>query len=308
MGWKKLGLVFDVRKQNIGWLKSHAMVPTPILIDDRIRVYFSGRDFQGRSRVGFVDVASSNPQKILYTHDKPILELGKLGTFDDSGTIPTCVVSDGPLLYLYYTAYNIRATVPYGNSIGLASSKDNGLSFEHVFEGPVVERNQTEPYIAVSPCVVINKDIWHLWYGSGTGWVIVNGKPESLYHIKYAHSIDGKYWVRDNVSCILPNDPMEAIARPWVIQHGDDYEMWYCYRGSADFRDGKDSYRIGYATGQEPVSWKRRDYDVGITEGPEEYDNKMQAYPAVLDVGGVRYLFYNGNGFGYNGFCCAIWE
>ena len=43
----------------------------------------------------------------------------------------------------------------------------------------------------------------------------------------------------------------------------------------------------------------------GISVGPEDFDCKMQAYPAVIDVDGQRFLFYSGNGFGAAGFCGA---
>ena len=32
----------------------------------------------------------------------------------------------------------------------------------------------------------------------------------------------------------------------------------------------------------------------------------MQAYPAILPVDDKIYMFYNGNGFGVDGFGCAI--
>ena len=60
MAWKKLGMVFDLKQHNIGWLKSHAMLPTPLLLDDRIRVYFTGRDVNGHSRISFVDLKKKN--------------------------------------------------------------------------------------------------------------------------------------------------------------------------------------------------------------------------------------------------------
>ncbi|MBN1493060.1 MAG: hypothetical protein JW938_02830, partial [Candidatus Omnitrophica bacterium] len=138
----------------------------------------------------------------------------------------------------------------------------------------------------------------------------VNGKPESVYHIKYAYSADGLDWHRDNLSCIHPLKPNEANARPTVIEERGTFKMWFCYRGNEDFRDGIDSYRIGYAeaSAAQPTVWRRNDRQAGITCGPEDFDDKMQAYPAVIDVGSKRYLFYNGNGFGVNGMCCAVWN
>lgn len=308
MGWKKLGLIFDLKEHSIEWIQSHAMLPTPLLLEDRIRVYFTGRDKDGCSRISFVDMQREDPTKILYIHDRPLLEVGKLGTFDDSGTMCTCAVRDADKIYLFYTAYNRRVTVPYSNSIGLAVSTDGGVTFERMFEGPIVDRSMREPYFAISPWVIRDEKIWHMWYASGTGWIIVNDTPESLYEIKYAYSTDGIVWQRDNVTCIPPLTPQEANARPTVIKENGKYKMWFSYRGSKDFRDGRDSYRIGYAKADDPVNWVRNDTISGIAHSGEAWDEKMQAYPAIVEFGRNRYMFYNGNGFGVAGFGCAVWE
>lgn len=309
MSWKKLGLVFDIENVQIPWLRSHAMIPTPFLMDDRIRVFFTGRNTKGQSQVSYVDVDRSDPRSILYVHDQPLFDVGGIGTFDDCGILATCVVRDENKVYMYYTAYSIAGTVPYRNSIGVAISRDGGNTFSRMFNGPIVDRSRDEPFFTISPWVLKVGDLWHMWYASATGWIEVNGKPESLYHIKYAYSKDAIVWSRENVSCVHVLHPDEANARPSVVLDGDTWKMWFCYRGSADFRDGKDSYRIGYAEAPVavPTCWHRDDASAGIACGPEPFDEKMQAYPCVCDVDGRRYLFYNGNGFGVDGFCCAEW-
>jgi predicted GH43/DUF377 family glycosyl hydrolase len=309
MGWKKLGLVFNLQEQNIPWLKSHAMVPTPLLFEDKIRVFYAGRSNEGESKIGYVDFMRDDPTKILYVHDKPIFDVGPLGTFDDSGTLSTCAVRDGDNTYIFYTAYSMSVKVPYRNSIGIAISTDGGNTFKRMFDGPIVDRSKYEPYFVISPWVVKRNNLWHMWYSSATNWILVDDKPESVYHIKYAHSTDGINWVRENASCILPVHKEEANARPTVIENNGNLKMWFTYRGSRDFRDGLDSYRIGYAESKiiGPTKWKRDDKNSGISPGPEEYDNLMQAYPAVIEVDGKTLLFYNGNGFGHDGFCCAEW-
>lgn len=311
MGWEKIGMIFEVQKHDMGWLKSHAMIPTPLLLDDCIRVYFSGRDEKGRSRISFADFDRDDPKKLIYVHDRPILEVGKLGAFDDSGTLATCALRiNQKEIYIYYTAYVQSVTVPYRNSIGLAVSYDGGFHFERMFEGPILDRSKVEPYFTISPWVIKSDNKWHMWYSSATEWIMVDGKPESVYHIKYARSKDGINWERDNESCILPLKKEEANARPTVILEDGKFKMWFCYRGSEDFRDGYDSYRIGFAEASEetPMEWDRKDHEAGICCGPESFDNKMQAYPGILNVGDKQYLFYNGNSFGFDGFCCAKWE
>src|SRR5207302_5093015 len=101
-----------------------------------LRIYFGPRDGQGRTVTAFIEVAADDPQKVLYIHDRPVLSLGSLGAFDDSGSMPSCLVRHQGKLYLFYIGWNQGVTVPYRNAIGLAVSGDGGLSFERAFEGP----------------------------------------------------------------------------------------------------------------------------------------------------------------------------
>jgi hypothetical protein len=149
---------------------------------------------------------------------------------------------------------------------------------------------------------------WHIWYASSTGFIKVKGKPEPLYLIKYAHSEDGINWDRSNKVCIEPKSEYEANARTTVIKENGLYKMWFAYRGSFDFRDGKDAYRIGYAESENAIDWERKDDEAGIGFSESGWDSTMQTYPAVIEVHGKKYLFYNGNGFGKTGIGVAIYD
>jgi predicted GH43/DUF377 family glycosyl hydrolase len=286
------------------------MTPTPLLFEDKIRVYYTGRNENGKSMISFVDLDRNDPKKILYAHNKSLFNVGDIGMFDDGGTICTSAVKVDNIIYLYYTAYSMSVTVPYRNSIGVAISHDGGNTFNRMFDGPILDRSIDEPFFVISPWVIKKGNNWHLWYASCDRWIVVDGKPESVYHIKYAHSRDGINWERKNDSCIYPLNKEEANARPTVIEEGGKWKMWFTYRGSRDFRDGMDSYKIGYAEADidTPNKWTRMDKKSGIITGPGEYDNLMQAYPSILKVDNKKILFYNGNSFGTNGFCCAIIE
>lgn len=305
---KKLGLIFDIKEHNIPWLKSHAMTPTPLLLEDRIRVFYAGRSNHGQSLISYVDLDRSCPEKVIYVHQEPLFDVGDIGMFDDSGTICTCAIRDENTVYLYYTAYSMSVKVPYRNSIGVAVSHDGGNTFSRMFDGPIVDRTRFEPFFVISPWVLKIKDQWHLWYSSAEKWIMVENKPESVYHIKYAKSSDGLVWEQKNETCIQPLNPEEANARPSVILEAGKLKMWFTYRGSRDFRDGIDSYRIGYAEADvsTPTVWNRNSDPIELSNSVDNYDNLMQAYPAVIDCDDKKLLFYNGNGFGAEGFCCAI--
>lgn len=306
--WQKLGLIFKLNQHMQPWMKSHALMPTPLLLKDRIRVYFTVRHADGASRICFADVDRADPTNILHVHDKPLLEPGAIGTFDDSGTVGTFALEHEGKIYLYYNGYNVRVKVPWSNAIGLAVSEDGGTTFRKAFEGPVIDRNHLEPYFAITPWILKENGQFRCWYTSATGWVPVEGKaPEPLYVIKYAQSADGVTWARENRTCIHPLDAEEANARGSVIKHGGLYKMWFIFRGSRDFRDGTDAYRMGYAESADGLTWTRDDARAGIPPGAEgEWDARMQAYPAVIEADGRLLMFYNGNGFGAEGFGCAV--
>jgi len=305
--WVKLGTIFHVDGQ-FPWMAHHASVPVPDLLGGgRLRIYFGPRDVRGRTRTAFIEVEAGDPSNVLYIHSRAVLELGKLGTFDDSGVMPCSLVDAGDEKYLYYVGWNESVTVPYRNAIGLAVSTDGGVTFERVCEGPVVDRSSSEPYFTASPFVLRENGMWRMWYASATGWVEVEGRPEPIYVIKYAESDDGIQWERHDLTCIPPRSPTEANARPWVVRDGGMYRMWYCYRGSFAYRtDPRESYRLGYAESGDGVTWVRRDEEVGIDRSEEGWDSVMMEYPSLYEQDGTMHLLYNGNGFGASGIGHAV--
>ncbi|BAO55408.1 glycoside hydrolase family protein [Nonlabens marinus] len=310
MEWIKQGNIFKVDGHDIPWVKSHACVPTAFVLDEnRIRIYYAPRNDKGQSIPTFFDVSADDPSKILYVHKNPIMSLGELGTFDDGGNMPCCVVRCGELIYLYYVGWNPSVSVAYRNAIGLAVSKDGGVTFKKMFKGALLDRNRDEPFFTASPWVMRESDdVWHMWYASSTGFLTVKENVEPLYVIKYAHSRNGIDWIRENKTCINPLQREEANARATVLKENGIYKMWFAYRGSQDFRDGKDAYRIGYAESFNAIDWKRNDKAAGISYSPAGWDSTMQTYPNICDCNGKRYLFYNGNGFGASGIGYAIWK
>ena len=310
MSWIKLGRIYQPRPRP-PWAVSHACVPTALYLpaEDRVRVYFAPRNARGQSVPTYLEVAAEDPTRVMYLHDRPVLPPGELGTFDDGGIMPCSLVetTDGRL-YLYYVGWNPSVSVAYRNAVGLAVSHDGGQTFTRPYRGAVVDRNLHEPYFTASPCVLREGTTWHMWYASSTGFVTVAGRVEPLYEIKYAHSTDGIHWKRPNLTCIVPAHPLEANARPAVIREDGLYKMWFCYRGSEDYRDGVDAYRIGYAESADARTWTRLDHRAGIDYSITGWDSRMQTYPSVVRTPYGLYLFYNGNGFGKTGIGAARWQ
>jgi predicted GH43/DUF377 family glycosyl hydrolase len=307
MKWRKQGLVISPNGAG-GWMKSHAQVPTPLVCEEFIRVYFSSRPESNLSLTTFVDLDIDNPGKILRLHPAPILELGRPGTFDEHGIMPSCAIRNGDQVFLYYSGWSRSASVPYTNSTGLAVSNDGGQTFRKISNGPILAKSKSDPFSATSPFVLKEGNAWHMWYCSGTGWLEIGEKFEHTYDIKYASSDNGIDWTPSPDPVIPQRSENEAITRPWVVRSDKGYDMWFCYRGSHSFRDGEEAYRIGYAHASDLHQWSREDQRAGIGPSENGWDSRMIAYPAVVKANSRTLMFYNGNGFGFDGFGYAVLE
>ncbi|RFU47458.1 hypothetical protein [Paraburkholderia sp. DHOC27] len=302
--WLKRGLIY-APDNRLPWASSHAQIPTVAqLSGDVLQILFSSRDAQNRSRIARLDVNSNDLTEVLSVQPAPVLDLGKTGTFDDCGTMPSCVVENDGLLYLYYIGWNVRNTVPYHNAVGLAISEDGGQSYRRLFDGPIMDRTAEEPYFCATTCVRIENGIWRNWYLSCTGWDHIDGIAEPRYNIKYAESRDGIHWERQALVAIDYADVNEGgLVRASVHKEGNGYKMWYSYRDRAGYRENRAaSYRIGYAESSDGIKWERLDDRAGIDVSASGWDSFMVAYPEVFQVKERLYMLYNGNGFGSTGF------
>jgi predicted GH43/DUF377 family glycosyl hydrolase len=311
--WRKLGKVFtpqDVPGRT--WLAAFAQAPATLQFDEFVRVYFSCRpaaDANGQyvSYSAYVDLDRADPFKVLRIADRPVLELGSLGTFDEFGTYPISVIRDGADVRAYYAGWTRCESVPFNVAIGMAISRDTGKTFTKLGPGPVLSYSPDEPFILSGPKIRRFGDSWYLWYIAGTRWKVVHGKPEPVYKIRMATSPDGISWTkvhRDLIRSRLEED--EAQASPDVFFANGKYHMFFCYRFGSDFRGHERGYRIGYATSPNLVDWVRDDTRAGIDVSAEGWDAEMISYPHVFEMEGKIYLAYLGNQVGRHGFGLAV--
>jgi len=299
MKWIKKGLIFCPDK-NYDWMWSHAANPTvEPLGNSFFRVYFSCRDKDNRSSVGFIEFDINHPNQISYIHDKPVVSPGEPGTFDDSGASIGCILALNGKRYLYYTGWNLGVTVPWRNSIGLAISDGEEPVFYKYSIAPIIDRSEVDPYSISYPWVIFDGSVWKMWYGSNLAW----GKNhnEMKHVIKYAESKNGIHWDRKNIIAVpLEYEGEWGISKPCVRERFGKMQMWYSYRG--------ENYRIGYAESANGIHWTRMDDEVGISVSQSGWDSEMIEYPCVFDHEDQRYLIYNGNRFGKTGFGLAVLE
>ncbi len=310
MKWIKKGLIYNPERK-YDWMQTHAQVPVSDKVDEeRLRIYFGTRDNQNRTLPTYIEVEADNPQNILYIHDRPILSLGDIGCFDDSGVMPSCIVNYGGKKYFYYLAWNVAVSVRFRVSNGLAISEDGGKTFKKVSSGPIMDRSIVDPIGVSTQFVMVEDGIWKAWYTSYTKWETINGIPEPFYHIKYAESKDGINWMTNGTVCIdYKTEDEAAIAVPAVIKENSLYKMWYCFRCASDYLTNRHkSYRIGYAESEDGINWARKDNIVGIDISEKGWDSIMITYPCVYRHKDKTYMIYNGNGFGKTGFGYAVLE
>lgn len=313
--WKKLGKAFTPQSvQGRPWLKEFAQAPSTLLFDDFVRVYFSCRppaDGRGQyiSYSAYVDLDRADPFKVLRVADRPILELGALGAFDEFGTYPVSVIRNGDEVRAYYAGWTRCESVPFNVAIGLAISSDHGQTFTRVGTGPVLSYSVDEPYVLSGPKVRRFDDRWYLWYIAGRKWKVVDGRPEPVYKIRMASSIDGVRWTKINKDLIESRiEEDEAQASPDVFFANDRYHMFFCYRYSSGFRTKENGYRIGYAWSTNLTDWERDDSKAGIDVSTDGWDAEMISYPHVFELDGQTYLAYLGNQVGRHGFGLAVLE
>jgi len=299
--WHKLGRLF-VPAGDLPWMRTHAANPFGVRVRaGTMRVYFTCRDALQRSHVASIDLDLRRDLAPGTPSGEPVLAPGGPGTFDDSGCAVGYLVRVGGRLRLYYLGWNLKVTVPWQNSIGLAVEREPGGPFERWSPAPLMDRSREDPYSISYPALLRDGRRWRMWYGSNLSW---GAQAREMRHvIKSAESTDGLHWRRSGrIALGLEHRNEYALSKPFVLRDPDRHRMWYSYRG----RDDIDTYRIGYAESADGDTWTRKDDEAGIDVSGSGWDSEMICYPFVFDHRGRRYMLYNGNGYGATGFGLAV--
>jgi hypothetical protein len=300
MSWKRLGVVF-VPDGTQPWARSHAALPAPAHVaGDIFRFFYSSRDAEKRSHVGWVDVEVSEAPRIVETAREPVLSPGTDGTFDDSGIGVGCITEVDGGFALYYMGWNLGVRSPWRNAIGFARSRSPRDAFERFSAGPILDRSPEDPYTLSYPCVLrFGPQDWRMWYGSNLAPAL--GNADMRHAIKFARSRDGVHWTRDGSTVVGFSAASEyALARPSVVRAGDGLLMCFACRGGR--------YQIGAASSGDGVNWTRLDAAMGLGPSDHGWDSEMTCYPALFWHRERLWLAYNGNGYGATGFGLAVWQ
>lgn len=315
MKWRKVGKIFDPSEHGLPpGCVGFAQSPQALVFSDFVRIYFSTRAVDpanGKylSHVAFVDM-SRNLRDVLRVSDHTVIPLGGLGAFDEHGIFPMHVLRHEGAIYGYTCGWSRRVSVSVDTGIGLAISRDDGLTFERVGAGPVLSASLHEPCLVGDGFVKVIDGVFHMWYIFGTGWkrYAAGAAPDRTYKIGHATSLNGIDWEKEEARQIVPDrlGPDESQALPTVIEIDGRYHLFFCYRESFDFRTNAGrGYRIGHAWSDDLSTWTRDDASPLLEGTTGDWDGEMQCYPHAFECEGHVYLLYNGNQFGRDGFGLA---
>ncbi len=299
--WVSIGL--RVEAPGNGLLKTHAMVPTPVLLSDCIRVLFASCDADLRGRVYYVDLEREMPHNVIHLHTTPVLDLGADGCFDADGVNPCHLLVSGKEWWLYYVGWQrFPGRVPYTLFTGLAVSHDQGCSFERIQETPILQAQDEESYFRTAPFVQTTSTGYEMLYVGGSRFIgDPQGKLLPRYSIRRTKSIDGINWSASAEDILTPDPALGEIGfgRP-RIEHlpNGDVVLMFSVRTERD-------YRLVQCPYDERIA-DRSHWTAAISPSVARWDSEMTCFGATCRIDQHSILFYNGNGYGKTGFGLAL--
>ncbi len=264
-----------------------------------VELFVTGRDSENVSRVGIVTGRiNKNGFEITNIMKDPVLDVGPLGTFDESGVSYPWLVNTAEETLMFYVGWVAGGKTRFQNFTGLARSRD-GYSFKRISDVPLLDRTQEEPFGSGSCCVFLADGKFRMIYTSFESWIPDRRGAKPAYKLREAVSDDCLAWTRTGrVILDFSVDSEHIIGKPGYLLNDQGHHLWYSYRGSA--------YRIGYASSSNGLDYLRQDERVGIDVSETGWDSEMIEYAHVFEAEQNRYMIYNGNSFGKTGLGLAI--
>ena len=297
--WRRAGRILEAAGGPLA--RSHAMLPTPLVLADRIRVFFASCDDGMRGRIFFADLDLEPPHAVLGLSDAPVLDIGGPRDFDCDGVNPSqALIVDGRLLLFYIGWRRGPSAAPYTLFAGLAESDDEGLTFRKR-QGPLLPATAAEPYFRTAPFVWPSVEGWRMLYIGGAEFFTgSDGRRLPLYGLREARSPDIASWPDGSRAVLAPDQAGGEIGfgRPvlWRGAAGGPVVML-----SVRTSDG---YRLVQGAADEVLAGRRAFGEV-LEGEPDAWESRMTCFGAPCVAGDRELLFYNGDGFGRTGFGLA---
>jgi hypothetical protein len=273
------------------------MLPTPLVMGDRVRVFYAACDAEMRGRIFFADFEREPPFALIAVSPQPVLDVGAAGSFDCDGVNPSQVFeAEGRLALLYIGWRRGPAEAPYTLCAGLAFSDDGGRSFERWLE-PLLPPREGERLFRTAPFLNREAQGWRLLYIGGDRFVAgESGRMTPVYSLMELRGANP--WVWSGPGRVLMAPDVEAgevgFGRPVVVRRDGEAERLMV---SLRTRSG---YRLMESDMPEGPAVRR--VLTPVIPGPfEAWERQMTCFGAPCVAGANELLFYNGNGYGLSG-------
>lgn len=298
---KKIGYIFSPSGKSSWWV-SHAMAPSAVITDNKIRVFLGGWDVNNISRITYIDLDITNPKNILNISDKIALDIGGDGCFDENGVFPAHAFTiNTDTIYLYYTGFQLGSKIRHYNFGGLAVSNDGGDSFSRIGRSPILDRQEEGLFVRAGQSIYPDEASgYHSVYSAGSSWFECGNEQRPVYDIFYQKTPDGIVMQNKGKKIIEADFNYEhGLGRPQIIKFSDWY---YCFYTRRIIKDMK--YFMGAARSKNLLEWEKVDdiFDDLNFGKKGEFDSDMMYFPSILKISETRGLiFYSGNYFGEGG-------
>jgi predicted GH43/DUF377 family glycosyl hydrolase len=160
--WKKQGAPVMNTGPRGSWDERGVADPYVIRAGPMFYMYYLGQDRARRQRLGVARSADGIQWEKLRSN--PILELGDIGAFDDTGLGEPAVWQQHGSYWMLYTARDAKEN----RRLGLARSQD-GVHWERMSKGPVFSGSEPWESRVVCDASVLPAEGGevHVWYGGG---------------------------------------------------------------------------------------------------------------------------------------------
>ncbi len=298
---------------NIDWQQEFAQIPFGYVVDDKLKVVFATRRKQEQNgnyrSYPAQAIFSLDDFSLLSIYEKPLLELGGPGTFDEFGVMPGTILElQSGEEVMYYCGWSRTVSTPYRWSIGIAFK--SGLeNFERKYLGPVMGQTVSHPYLTASPVVISTaKSGYEMFHLTGVSWDLIENKLEPRYVIARSISTDGVHWVPSDLSLGSVRWKDECQTSPNIFFMGKERFMTFSYRSQSNFRDELNrNYRTAVAKEVSPNCWVVVQSSIELHHDDSIRDDI--AYLHSFKHNGKFFALYNySSGFGTSGIYLAQME
>ncbi len=149
-------------------------------------------------------------------------------------------------------------------ALGLAESRDGGLTWARCGEDPILERGglgAPDEGAAVVPSIICVGDEWWMWYTAAR----IHPDGHQNIHLCLATSADCVHWRKHEGNPVLGDDftdgaQRSVTSRCFMRHEAGVFQMWYSF--------AKPDYRIRYAESLDGIEWERSPVDPVLGPSP----------------------------------------